>query len=281
MAADRAVFTKAAFSAKSGHFRGNWGVDHEYTHRSGKRGKQGKNCAYGIEGAFLLGKRRGMNIPTTALMDRSTRVKSVVELLGQPPPATTGRDRLIAAGMELFYREGFHAVGLDRVIEYAGVTKTTFYKHFEAKDDLVLACVTARDAWEMEAWERGVKEIAGNDPRGQLIAFFDVLDEWFNEPSFHGCMYINVATEFPDKRSPIHQAGAKHKREARDYFRSLAEKAGAKDAEEFADHFTILIDGTLVLRHVHGQDDAAQVARSAVMDLIERHMPSPRRLRSA
>jgi len=214
-------------------------------------------------------------------MDRGTKVRSVVELLGQPPLPTTGRDRLIAAGMELFYREGFQAVGLDRVIEYAGVTKTTFYKHFEAKDDLVLACVLARDLWETQAMERGVREIAGDDPRGQLIAFFDVLDEWFNDPDFHGCVYINVATEFSDKRSPIHKAGAEHKRKARDYFRNLAAKAGAKDPDEFADHFTILLDGTLVLRHVHGRDDAAQVARSAVMDLIERHMPVPRRAKSA
>lgn len=213
-------------------------------------------------------------------MDRGAKIKSVVELLGQPPAPTTGRERLIAAGMELFYREGFHAVGLDRVIEFAGVTKTTFYKHFEAKDDLVLACVVARDAWEMQAWKRGIEEIAGDDPRGQLIAFFDVLDEWFNDPSFHGCMYINVATEFVDKRSPIHQAGAQHKRMARDFFRALAAKAGADDPDEFADHFTILFDGTLVLRHVHGRDDAAQVARSAVMGLIERHMPSLTRQRS-
>jgi len=214
-------------------------------------------------------------------MDRGSKVKSVVELLGQPPPATTGRDRLIASGMDLFYREGFHAVGLDRVIEHAGVTKTTFYKHFEAKDDLILACVVARDAWEMQAWQRGVQEIAGDDPRGQLIAFFDVLDEWFNEPDFHGCMYINVATEFADKRSPIHKAGAEHKRKTRDYFRALAAKAGAEDPDEFADHFTILFDGTLVLRHVHDRNDAAQVARSAVMDLIERHMPAPKRAKSA
>jgi len=214
-------------------------------------------------------------------MDRGSKVKSVVELLGQPPPATTGRDRLIAAGMELFYREGFHAVGLDRVIDFAGVTKTTFYKHFESKDDLILACVLARDAWETEAWQRGVREIAGDDPRGQIIAFFDVLDEWFNEPDFHGCMYINVATEFTDKRCPIHKAGAEHKRKTRDGFRMLAAQAGARDPDEFADHFTILFDGTLVLRHVHDRNDAAQVARSAVMDLIERHMPAPKRDKSA
>ncbi len=209
-------------------------------------------------------------------MGIQSQSKSVAELLGQPPPPTTGRERLISAGIELFYREGFQAVGLDRVIEHAGVTKTTFYKHFEAKDDLVLACVQARDEWEMQAWDRAAKKLAGDDPRGQLVAFFDVLDLWFNDPDFHGCMFINVATEFADKRDPIHRIGAEHKRRTRDHFRNLAAKAGASNPDDFADQFTILVDGTLVLRHVHGRDDAAQVARPAVLELIERHMPAAR-----
>ncbi|MBX3390430.1 MAG: TetR/AcrR family transcriptional regulator [Phycisphaeraceae bacterium] len=209
---------------------------------------------------------------STTMINRNS-TKSVAELLGQPPPPTTGRDRLIAAGIELFYREGFQAVGLDRVIEHAGVTKTTFYKHFEAKDDLVLACVRARDEWEMQAWDRAARKLGGDDPRSQLVAFFDVLDVWFNDPEFHGCMFINVASEFSDKRDPIHKAGAEHKRKVRDFFRDLAVKAGATHPDDFADHYTILVDGTLVLRHVHGRDDAAQVARPVVMNLIDTYIP--------
>ncbi len=207
-------------------------------------------------------------------MTRQSRPKCAAELWGQPPAPTTGRDRLIAAGIELFYSEGFQAVGLDRVIERAGVTKTTFYKHFDAKDSLVLACVRAREAWESQAWERAVKRLAGDDPRGQLLAFFDVLDVWFNDPDFHGCMFNNVAMEFADKRDPIHQAAAEQKSRMRGRFRSLAAQAGASHPDDFADHFMILLDGTVVLRHVHGRDDAAQVAKPAVMELIERHMPA-------
>src|SRR5882724_10666891 len=98
--------------------------------------------------------------------------KTAAELLGRPPAPTTGRERLISAGIELFYRQGFQSVGLDLVIDRAGVTKTTFYKHFEAKDDLVLACVHAREEWEAQAWDRAVKTIAGDDPRAQLLASF-------------------------------------------------------------------------------------------------------------
>ena len=206
-------------------------------------------------------------------MARQSQPTCAAELWGQPPAPTTGRERLIAAGIGLFYSGGFQAVGLDRVIEHAGVTKTTFYKHFDSKDDLVLACVRAREEWESQAWARAVKKLAGDDPRGQLLAFFKVLDVWFNDPGFHGCMFNNVAMEFADKRDPIHQAAADQKRRMRERFRSLAAQAGAGHPDDFADHFMILLDGTVVLRHVHGRDDAARVAIHAVMELVERHMP--------
>lgn len=199
--------------------------------------------------------------------------KSVSELFGHPPPPTTGRERLVAAGIELFYRFGYQAVGLDRVIEHAGVTKTTFYKHFESKDDFVLTCVQTRDDWEMQAWDRAAKQLAGDDPKAQLLAFFDVLDIWFNEPDFRGCLFINTAAEYADRRDPIHRAAAAHKQKNRDHFRYLAHKAGANDPDTFADHFTILLEGTLVLRHVHDRDDAAKAAKPAVNALMKHHFP--------
>lgn len=199
--------------------------------------------------------------------------KTVSELFGHPPPAETGRDRLLASGIELFYRHGFQAVGLDQVIDHAGVTKTTFYKHFEGKDDFVLACVETRDLWEMQSWERAAHTLAGDDPRAQLLAFFDVLDIWFNDADFRGCMFVNAAAEFADRRDPIHRAAAQHKLKSREYFRSLAARAGAADPDAFADEFTILLDGTLILRHVYNRDDAASAARPAVVRLLDLYMP--------
>jgi hypothetical protein len=73
----------------------------------------------------------------------ATITKSFKELLGLPDVPTTGRERLVAAAVELFYRSGFAAVGVDQIIAAAGVTKTTFYKHFESKDDLMVAAVPA------------------------------------------------------------------------------------------------------------------------------------------
>lgn len=201
--------------------------------------------------------------------------RTVAELFGEPPPPRTGRDRLVSAGIELFYRNGFQTVGLDAILAAAGVTKTTFYKHFESREELILECVRRRDEWEMKAWDRAARKLAGDDPCLQLLAFFDVLDSWFNAPDFRGCMFINAGAEFSDRRDPIHQAAAEHKRKTRDHFRLLAARGGATEPDTFADQFTILFEGALILRHVHSRDDAARVARPAVELLMQQYFAEP------
>lgn len=201
--------------------------------------------------------------------------KSVTELLGVFDVPRSGRERLVAVAVELFYRRGFAAVGIDQVIAAAGVTKTTFYKHFESKDDLMVAAVRRRDEWESRAWARAVREIAGDDdPAGQLLAVLDVMDLWFNDPDFGGCMFLNTAIEFPNPHDPVHQAAAEHKRRSRDRFRDLALRAGAppQGAETFADCYSALLEGALVLRQVHGRNDAAKVIRPAVQQLVAAHL---------
>ena len=201
--------------------------------------------------------------------------KTAAELLGVPPAPRNGRERLVDAAIDLFYTHGFNAVGLDQILAVVGVTKTTFYKHFESKDDLMVEAVRKRDRWETEAWGRASRKAAGDDPRAQLLAVFDVLDEWFNAPDFRGCMFINTAAEFPNPHDPVHQAAAAHKRDCRDGYRDLAAAARATDPEAFADLYTTLMEGTLILRQVHGRDDAAQVSRPLAARLVEEYLPRP------
>lgn len=200
--------------------------------------------------------------------------KPVAELFGLPEPPKTGRARLIHAAIELFYSHGFQAVGIDQILAAAGVTKTTFYKHFESKDDLLVVAIRQRDEWEMQAWQAAVENIAGDDPKQQLLALFDVLDVWFTAPDFRGCQFINAAAEFPNPNDPVHAVAAEHKRKTRDFFRDLAAKAGCADPESFADRYTALVEGTLVLRQVHGRDDAAKVIRPAAEALVREELPS-------
>jgi AcrR family transcriptional regulator len=209
-------------------------------------------------------------------MSIASATKSVTELLGLPDPPKTGRERLVAAAIELFYRNGFAAVGIDRVIASAGVTKTTFYKHFESKDELMVAAVKRRDEWESMAWDRAVRKIAGDDdPAGQLLAMLDVMDAWFNDAEFRGCMFMNTAAEFPNPHDPVHQAAAAYRRKSREHRRNLALAAGAEPAaaEAFADCFTALLEGALTLRHTHGRNDAARVIRPAAEQLVRTYLP--------
>jgi AcrR family transcriptional regulator len=201
--------------------------------------------------------------------------KSVTELLGLPDPPKTGRERLVAAAIELFYRNGFGAVGIDQIIARAGVTKTTFYKHFEGKDDLMVAAVQRRDEWESAAWDRAVHKLAGEDPAGQLLAFFDVLDRWFNDPEYHGCMFMNAAAEFPNRYDPVHQAAAAHKKRSRDHWRDLARSGGASpaNAETFADCYATLVEGALLMRQTQARNDAARAVRPAVEQLMAMYLP--------
>jgi AcrR family transcriptional regulator len=205
-------------------------------------------------------------------MPTQARAKTAAEIFGIPSEARNTRDRLIDRAIDLFYTHGFNAVGLDRIIEEVGVTKTTFYKHFESNDDLMVQAVRKRDAWEMEALKRAVQRVSGIDPRAQLLGVFDVLHEWFNAPDFKGCIFINTASEFPNPNDPIHQAAADHKRKSRTWFRDLARQAGAQDAETFADLYTILVEGTLVLRQVHDRNDAATISRRAADALLEQYI---------
>jgi AcrR family transcriptional regulator len=201
--------------------------------------------------------------------------KTAAELLGVPPPPKTGRDRLVDTAINLFYAHGYNAVGLDRILAEVGVTKTTFYKHFASKDDLMVEAVRRRHVWEQQAWERAVRKIAGDDPRGQLLALFDVMHTWFNDPDFKGCLFINTAAEFPNPHDPIHKAAAAHKRAARNGARDKALAAGAapEKAERFADLFTLLVEGTLVMRQIHGRDDAAVIARGVAERLLDEYVP--------
>jgi AcrR family transcriptional regulator len=205
--------------------------------------------------------------------------KTVVEIFGLPDAPRTGRERLVMAAVELFYRHGFNAVGLDQIIDKAGVTKTTFYKHFEGKDDLMVAAVRRRDEWESIAWERAVRQRVGDggEPAAMFRAMLDVMDLWFNGDDYLGCMFTNAASEFPNPHDPVHQAAVAYKQKVRDQWRDLARAGGADraGAETFADCFAALVEGALTMRQTFSRNDAARMIRPAVEQLIATYLRPP------
>lgn len=202
-------------------------------------------------------------------MDQITE-KSLAELMGAPPPANT-RERLIHRALDLFYSHGFHAVGLDRILADVGVTKTTFYNHFESKDDLIIESIRRSDEWEMTFFKARVRELAGDDRREMLLAAFDVLDEFFNEPQYQGCIFINACSEFPSKVDPVHQAAAQHYQSVKLAVIELAEAAGADDVPGLAEKLSLLMEGAVAHHHITGDGSSAAHAREMAERLLDAH----------
>jgi AcrR family transcriptional regulator len=188
--------------------------------------------------------------------------------------ALTTREKLIEAGHEIFYREGFLAVGLDRLLNEVGCSKQTFYNHFESKDDLIVAVIDEHHRWWSSEFRDRIRRAAGPDARGQILAIFDVLDELMHDPEYHGCIFINAAVEFPQPHHPAHQSARKAKADGIALLAQLAERAGALDPLALAQEVDMIIEGALITRQVAPECDTCAIARRAAETLLEKYLPA-------
>ena len=201
-------------------------------------------------------------------MNEDVTDKSARELFGDGQPATTTREKLLDSATTLFYLHGIHAVGLGRILKNAGVTKTTFYNYFESKDELICEVLRHRHAWESDSFMSAVNEVSNGQPRSMLLAMFDVLHNWFTDPDFRGCQFLNAAAEFPLLNDPVHQEAARHTIATQKLLRDISETAGASNPEELSVQLLILFEGAFTLRQVTGNDQAAAAARKVAEILI-------------
>lgn len=178
------------------------------------------------------------------------------------------RDQLVEAALDLFYRNGFHATGIDRILGEAGVAKMTLYKHFKSKDDLILAALELRDR-RFQEWFWAAVDARARSPRKRLLAVFDVLEDWFSAAGFQGDMFINAAAEFGAGDHPVHLVASRHKVEMRRRLVDLAATAGAADAEQLGSQLALLMEGAIVTAHVNGDDRGAKTARRTAKLLLK------------
>jgi len=183
-------------------------------------------------------------------------------------PEPTARERIIDSAYELFSRRGIRAVGVDEVIDRASVAKATLYRHFPSKDDLALAFLERRELlWTIE-WVEAQARSRGSTPEEQLLAIFDLFDEWFHRKDFEGCSFINVLLEIGDLDHPVGKASAKHLENIRTIVRTLADEAGLREPDAFARSWHILMKGSIV-QAGEGDLDAAKRAQKMARALIE------------
>lgn len=179
------------------------------------------------------------------------------------------RERIVDSSYELFSHRGIQAVGVDELIEKAGVAKATLYRHFPSKDDLVLEFLERREQlWTHELVESGAKS-RGSTPEEQLLAIFDVFDEWFRREDFEACTFINVLLEMGPEH-PAGRASMRHLENIRSIVRDLAEEAGLREPASFARSWHILMKGSIVSA-AEGDVEAAHRARAMARQLIDEY----------
>lgn len=182
------------------------------------------------------------------------------------PRPSAARQRILDTAFRLFYAHGIRAVGIDRIIAESGVAKATFYKHFPAKDDLVIAYLDRVDGVWSEQLHTAA-EAAGPGAADQLVGMFDALATACRRDGYRGCAFINAAAE-SQPGTPVHARTLAHKTAVRVWVRDLAERAGARDPDALARALTLLLDGGLASGSLDAQPDAPAVAQDAARTLV-------------
>ena len=183
------------------------------------------------------------------------------------------RERIVRAAGDLFYAEGIHAVGVDRVTAAAGVAKATLYQQFRSKDELVAACLQRR----AEHWRASVADpvlaLPGSAAR-RVGAVFERLGEAFATPGYRGCPFINAAAEYPGPDGPVAAAIAAHRAQVRGLFAELLAGVPAARRAALTDQLVLLYDGTMVGAQLDHGPRAGRRARAAARQLLEGPAPA-------
>jgi AcrR family transcriptional regulator len=180
---------------------------------------------------------------------------------------TDVRDKILETASDLFYKQGIRAVGVDLVVEKAGVAKTSLYRHFGTKDDLVAAFLERADLDFWSEWDRVTEQHADN-ARAELDAQLDWIGERAGQPDYRGCPQINVVAEFPDADHPARKVAKAHKRELRRRLKGIAERLNSTAPDELAGQLVVLVNGAFVSTQIFEPGEAAPLLRRAAEALI-------------
>ena len=173
-------------------------------------------------------------------------------------PVLSARERLLRAADKLFYEEGINSVGIDRVIEKAGVAKASLYSTFGSKEELVRAYLDRRQ----EIRQRKTAEVIARhtEPRAKMLAIFEYLGELIALPSFRGCAFTRATSESLDSKS-VRTVCDDSRSWLRSLFRDLAEDEGIGDTDGLATQLLLLYDGASATALMDSEPNAARVAR--------------------
>ena len=188
---------------------------------------------------------------------------------------TPTRQRLVEAAIRRFYRDGFRNVGIDQILSDVEISKTAFYKHFESKEDLMLAALESQNDWLQTAFQTMIRDRGGSCPISQLHALFDVVEHIIESDDFHGCIFVNASMEYPLQHEPAHILAAKSKQAMEDVVHNLGVEAGATNPRALAQELCLIMEGAYVTRVVTGGKNTIDIARGVARLVIESHCREP------
>ena len=188
--------------------------------------------------------------------------------------AKSTRQRLMEAAFTRFYRDGFRNVGIDQILADVGISKTAFYKHFESKEDLMVAALEDHAQTMAGQILELVRKRGGASPLAQLRALFDAVENILEEENFRGCVFVNASIEFPLPHEPAHVAAAKSKAAFEQMIREIAAQAGADDPAALAQELALIMEGAYVTQHVSGNRESIKIARRLGERAIAQRVPA-------
>jgi AcrR family transcriptional regulator len=190
-------------------------------------------------------------------------------MLEQSSPASAPqhpRERLLATAGHLFYTEGIRAIGVDRLVSEANVTRATFYRHFDGKDDLVRAYIYAQDLEIRSRYEAATQDIS--QPTDLLRAVAIDIAQMVCGMAFRGCPFINAAVEYPDPDSQIHQAVAEHRTWFHATLLELFTAARHPEPGPAARRLVLLRDGAMIGGCLGAPDDSIEALNAGLGELL-------------
>ncbi len=226
-------------------------------------------CAAATRGAAWAAPTRSREHP--GRYTRQSCLREMSHMAVKDAARPSARERLLAAANELFYAEGVHTVGIDRVIEHAGVAKGSLYNTFGSKDELIRAYLEARHTGLVRRITAALERY--DTPRERLLGVFEAQRDLFSEPGYRGCAFVRASAE-SHPGDLVEQAAAAYRGWVRGLFTSLAEEAGVPDPQALARQLHLLYDGSGVSARMDHDPAAATAARSAAAVLLNAALAS-------
>lgn len=173
-------------------------------------------------------------------------------------PAPDVRERILETASTLFYQRGVRAVGVDLVVQEAAVAKTSLYRYFPTKDDLIVAFLEREDLEFWAHWD-GVAKQHPDDPVGELDAHMCWIGERLARSNYRGCPQINVAAEFAEQDHPARQVSKRHMQVLRSRLHGIAKRLRAPRPDQLAAQLALLINGAFVSSALLNPEEATDV----------------------